>query len=77
MRKIRNIEDLRAKLREIKTPVVGIAVSAFNRIGIGKYLPNYKIISIKNSRDLEILEKDFEILSLEKISGKRPSRNPN
>lgn len=76
MRKIRNIEDLRAKLREIKTPVVGIAVSAFNRIGIGKYLPNYKIISIKNSRDLEILENDFEILSLEKISGKRPSRNP-
>lgn len=77
MRKIRNLEDLKARLGEFKPPVVGISVSAFNRTGIGEYLPNYKIISMKNGRDLEILQKDFEILSLEKISGKRDfNRNP-
>ena len=77
MQKIRNLEGLKERLWKVKTPVVGVGISAFNRTSLDGYLPCYSIICAKNSRDLEILQRDFKIISLEKIPPKeRISRNP-
>lgn len=71
---ISNLDDLKKKLREIEKPVVGVAISAFVRIGMDEYLNDFRIVCMKNTRDMEILGKDFEILSLESLKNRKRTR---
>ncbi len=44
----------------------GLGVNVFNRLGPESFIPHYKIISLRNSLEDELIEKDIEIFSLEK-----------
>ena len=60
-------KELIKKLQEYKKPIVGIGVTAFNRLGPSFFLPNYQIICYKNSSDLDwIVKKGFKVLSIQK-----------
>lgn len=70
MRKIMSIEDLKEIFKQEKRNVIGIGVSASNRIGPEKFIPNYQIICLSHGRDLELIEKDVKVLSVERLKGK-------
>ncbi len=63
---INNLETLKQFFKEIKTPVFGAGVYAFDRLGLENIIPNYKIIALRYSLDTELIEKDIEMLSIEK-----------
>ena len=60
-------KELIKKLQEYKKPIIGIGVTAFNRLGPSFFLPNYQIICYKNGSDLDwIVKKGFKVLSIQK-----------
>ncbi len=65
-KKIRNLADIRNLFRKIDTPIIGIGVTAFNRIGLEDMIPNYRIVCLRYSLNTQLIEKDIPILSLEK-----------
>lgn len=80
MRTIRNLGDLKIFFKKyVKIPIIGIGVTAFNRLGLEDVIPSYQIICLGYSLDIELAEKDIPILSLEEeispehLPGKRNS----
>ena len=69
---VKNLQDLKAVFHEIKKPIVGIGVTAFNRLGLEDIVPRYRIVSLRYSLDTPAIEKDLEVYSLERG---RPSRH--
>jgi len=53
----------------VKTPVFGVGVYAFDRIGLEDIVPDYRLIALRYSRDTKIIEKNIPVLSLEKGMG--------
>jgi len=63
------MKDLLDKLRTYKKPVLGIAVSAFTRTGPAFLLPNYGIICLQDTSDLEAIRKKCKVYCLESDFG--------
>ncbi len=72
--KINNIMDIRRLFSKIKNPVIGIGVTAFNRLGPENFVKNYRIICLKNSREIAYIERNVDVFCLgksEKTEGMR------
>lgn len=72
---IKDLASLKQFFQQIKTPIFGIGVYAFNRLGL-ESLTKYRIIALRYSLDTELIEKDVEILSLEKGMGTKHIQEP-
>jgi len=67
---ISDLPSLKRFFRDnVHTPIFGVGVYAFDRIGLEGIVPNYRLIALRYSRDTKIIEKDIPILSLEKGMG--------
>jgi len=73
---INNLETLKQFFKQIKTPVFGAGVYAFDRLGLENIIPNYRIIALRYSLDTKLIEKDIEMLSLEKGMGVKHIQKP-
>ncbi len=62
--------NLEKVLKKTNTPVIGIGVTAFNRLGPEFFLPNYRIFCLSHGQDLEMIEKDVPIFSIVRAGGK-------
>ena len=60
--KIRNMEDAREAFRQSDRSVIGIATSAFSRLGPERYCPNYAIASLKDGDEVGLIGKDVNVL---------------
>lgn len=75
--RVESLEDLKSLFREIKRPIVGIGVNAFNRLGPQEFIPDYRIVCLNYTKDTALIERDMEVTSLEKILGRRPEGRRN
>ncbi len=73
---IKDLETLKETLSQIKTPVFGVGVYAFNRIGLEEIIPGYKILALRYSLDTKLIEKDIKVISLERKMGTKHIREP-
>jgi len=73
---IKDLETLKKFFDSIKTPIFGVGVYAFNRLGLENIVPNYQILSLRYSLETKLIEKDIKILSLEKGMGTKHLREP-
>jgi len=73
---IKDLKTLKELFKEIKTPIFGVGVYAFDRLGLEKIVSNYKMIVLRYSLDTKLIEKDIEILSLEKGMGTKHIKQP-
>ncbi len=53
----------------LKTPVFGAGVYAFHRLGPEEFLPDYRILALRDSLDTRLIEKDVKVIVLEKGMG--------
>ncbi len=73
---IKDPATLKECFSQIKTPIFGVGVYAFNRLGLENIVNNYRILALRYSLDTEVIEKDIEIFSLEKGMGTKHIRQP-
>jgi predicted ATP-grasp superfamily ATP-dependent carboligase len=73
---IRNLITLKLFFQQIKTPIFGVGVYAFNRLCLENIISNYRILALRYSLDTKIIEKDIKVLSLEKGMGTKHIREP-
>lgn len=70
--KVTNLEDLKKVFQKIKKPIIGIGVTAFNRLGLEDVAPSHSIVCLRYSLDTKIIEKEVKVYSLERG---RPTRH--
>ena len=63
---IRDLLALKEYFSQLKTPIFGAGVYAFNRLGLESVYSGYRILALRYSLDTKLIEKDVEVLSLEK-----------
>jgi len=73
---IKDLKTLKEFFQKINAPIFGAGVYAFNRLGLEDILPDYKIFALRYSLDTKLIEKDIEILSLEKKMGTNHIKEP-
>ena len=73
---IKDLETQKQYLKQIKTPIFGAGVYAFDRLGLENIIDNYRIIALRYGLDTELIEKDIEVLSIEKGMGTRHIQEP-
>lgn len=73
---IKDLETLKKFFKQIKTPIFGVGVYAFNRLGLEKIILNYQILALRHSLDTKLIEKDIKVLSLEKGMGTKHIQEP-
>jgi len=74
---IKDIETLKTFFREkVKTPVFGVGVYAFNRLGLADVIPDFRVLALRYSLDTELIEKDIEVFPLEKGMGTKHIKEP-
>ncbi|PIZ57722.1 hypothetical protein COY23_01100 [bacterium (Candidatus Torokbacteria) CG_4_10_14_0_2_um_filter_35_8] len=72
MAKIKTLSDLKSFCKKnVKHSVIGVGVTAFNRLGLEDVISDYKIISLRYGLDAEVIEKDIPVFSLEKGLGNK------
>ncbi|MFC1700820.1 ATP-grasp domain-containing protein [Patescibacteria group bacterium] len=70
MHQIQDLESLKLFLKtNLKNPIVGIGVYAFNRLGLEDIISDYHLVALRYSLDTKLIEKNIETLSLEKGMG--------
>ncbi len=60
----------------VSTPIFGVGVYAFERLGLEDVLPNYRLLALRYSLDTKLIEKDLEVFALEKNMGLRHINAP-
>jgi len=69
---IKDLETLRRFFREeVKTPIFGVGVYAFNRLGPEDFIPQYQLLALYDSLDTRLIEKDIPVFSLERAVGEK------
>lgn len=68
---IKDLPSLKKFFRKINQPIFGAGVYAFNRLGPEEFLGNYKILSLYNSKDTNLIKKDIPIFCLEEKIGRK------
>lgn len=66
---IKDLPSQREFFRQVKNPIFGAGVYAFDRLGPEKIIDNYRILSLRYTLDTQIIEKEIETFSLEKGMG--------
>lgn len=67
---IKDLKTLREFFQEkVTTPIFGVGVYAFNRLGPEEFIDNYRLLCLRYSLDTTLIEKDLEVFSLEKGMG--------
>lgn len=68
--KINDLLSLRQFFKtSLKTPVFGVGVYAFDRLGLEDIIPGYHLLALRYSLDTALIEKDIEVFALEKGIG--------
>ncbi|MFH0906984.1 MAG: ATP-grasp domain-containing protein [bacterium] len=73
---IKDLKTLKEFFKDVKTPIFGICVYAFNRLGMESIISNYRLLALRYSLDTKIIEKDIEVISLEKGMKTKHIREP-
>lgn len=73
---IKDLSTLKEYFRQIKTPIFGAGVYAFNRLGVENIYDNYHILALHYSLDTKLIEKKIDVLSLEKGMGTKHLKEP-
>jgi len=56
---IKDLKTLRKFFRErVNTPIFGVGVYAFNRLGPEDFIPQYQLLALYDSLDTRLIEKD-------------------
>lgn len=63
---MRDGDNLLELLKGVRLKMVGVGVTAYNRIGPAFFYPNYEIVCYKNSSDVGELEKWCKVVSVQK-----------
>ncbi len=58
-------------ISRVKTPIFGVAVNAFNRLGPEDFVPQYRLLALYDSQDTRLIEKDIPVFSLEREVGRQ------
>ena len=66
---IKDLSTLKEYFSRLKTPIFGAGVYAFNRLGLENIYSDYRILALRHSLDTKLIEKDIDVLSLEKGMG--------
>lgn len=67
---ITDLSSLKQYFRNnVKTPIFGVGVYAFDRLGLEDLVTDYRLLALRDSQDTRLIEKDVEILSLERGLG--------
>jgi len=67
---IKDLKTLREFFeKKIKTPIFGVGVYAFNRLGPEDFIRQYQLLALRYGLDTRLIEKDILVLSLEKETG--------
>ena len=73
---VKNLKTLKELFQQIKTPIFGVGVYAFHRLGLENIVSKYRILALRYSLDTKLIEKDIKVLSLEKGMGTKHIREP-
>ena len=69
---IKDLKTLKKFFREkVNTPIFGVGVYAFNRLGPEDFIPQYQLLALYNSLDTRLIEKDIPVFSLEREMGEK------
>ncbi|MBU1289836.1 ATP-grasp domain-containing protein [Patescibacteria group bacterium] len=66
---IKDLQTLKEFFNQHQPLIFGAGVYAFDRLGMEKIIPDYRIIALRHSLDTKLIEEDVKILSLEKGMG--------
>jgi hypothetical protein len=66
---LRDLEDVKSHFRSVKGSFIGVGMSAYARILPGSFLPSYRIIALRKTRDLPPLREKTPIFCLEETVG--------
>lgn len=70
---IKNNNDLKKAFKKNKRPIFGASVYAFERLGPENFIDNYKLLSLYDSKETDLIKKDMPIFCLEEKIGERVS----
>lgn len=74
---IHDLSSLKQLFKEnVRTPIFGVGVYAFDRLGPEDFIPNYRLLALRYSKDTKLIEKDIEVFSLERGMGTRHLKEP-
>lgn len=68
---IKNNKDIKNFFKKNKVPVFGTSVYAFERLGPENFIEDYKLISLYDSKETDLIRKDISVFCLENETGKR------
>lgn len=75
--KITNLASLKSYFRDnVQTPIFGVGVYAFDRLGLEDVIENYRLLALRYSKDTKLIERDIEVFSLEKGMGTKHIKEP-
>ena len=67
---IKDLKTLKRFFREkVNTPIFGVGVYAFNRLGPEDFIPRYQLLALYDSLETRLIEKDIPVFSLEREIG--------
>lgn len=70
MEKITDLQTLKNFFSvNVKTPIFGVGVYGFDRLGLEDIVQNYRLLVLRHSLETELIEKELEVISLEKGMG--------
>jgi hypothetical protein len=70
---INNLNDVKKTFKKIKTPIFGAVSYASERLGPEQFVDNYKLVSLYDSKETDLIAKDIPVFCLEKVVGERLS----
>ena len=73
------ISDLNSQkeyFKTVKTPIFGVGVHAFNRLGLEDIVPDYHLLALRYTLETRLIEKDLKVFALEKGMGTKHIREP-
>lgn len=70
---IKNNDDLKKVFEKNKRPIFGASVYAFERLGPENFIKNYKLLSLYDSKETDLIKKNIPVFCLEEKTGGRVS----
>lgn len=75
--KIDSLNSLKQFFRkDVSASVFGVGVYAFDRLGLEDIIPSYRLLALRYSLDTKLIEKDIQVLSLERGMSTNHIREP-
>ncbi len=61
---VKNLQTLKELFQQIKTPIFGVGVYAFHRLGLEDIVSKYRILALRYSLDTKLIEENIRVFSL-------------